>query len=91
MSVTLTEQDKFTLRIAARGAVTLMSATDAAGKPHRVATDGAIALGSATGLVGHVLAKHPQGKGLNGKSSPPYGRDGPQDHRSPRRRLMGRS
>ena len=56
MSITLTDQDKFTLRTAAYGAVTLMSAADAAGKPHKAATEGSIALASATGLVGHVLA-----------------------------------
>jgi hypothetical protein len=68
MSVTLTDQDNLTLRTAAYGAVTLMAAADAAGKPHKVATEGSIALSSATGLVGHVLAKYPTGKDLNGKS-----------------------
>lgn len=68
MSVTLTHQDKITLRTAAYGAVSLMVAADAVGKPHRAATDGSIALGSATGLVGHVLAEWPKGVNLNGKS-----------------------
>ncbi|MDP4500951.1 hypothetical protein [Nonomuraea turcica] len=68
MSVTLNDQDKLTLRTAAYGAVTLMSAADAAGKPHKAATEGSIALASATGLVGHVLAKAPKGKDLGGKS-----------------------
>ena len=69
MSVTLSDQDKNTLRIAAYGAITLLSAAGAAGgSPHKIATNGSIALGSATGLVGHVLAKYPQGKELNGKS-----------------------
>ncbi|WP_327586063.1 hypothetical protein OHA25_02825 [Nonomuraea sp. NBC_00507] len=68
MSSTLTDQDKHTLRIAAYGAVTLMSAADAAGKPHKAATEGSIALASATGLVGHVLAEYPKGKDLGGKS-----------------------
>ena len=68
MSVTLTDQDKLTLRTAAYGAVTLMAAADAGGKPHKVAAEGSIALSSATGLVGHVLAKYPTGKDLNGKS-----------------------
>ncbi|MEV4115801.1 serine hydrolase domain-containing protein, partial [Nonomuraea sp. NPDC049695] len=67
MSVTLTEQDELTLRIAAWGAVSLMSAAGAAGSAHKVATEGSIALTSATGLVGHVLAKAP--KGLSGKST----------------------
>ncbi|MFI6600114.1 hypothetical protein ACIBHX_28055 [Nonomuraea sp. NPDC050536] len=68
MSITLTDQDQLTLRTAAYGAVTLMSAAGAAGSPHRIATDGSIALGSATGLVGHVLAKSPKVADLNGKS-----------------------
>ncbi|GIH77349.1 hypothetical protein [Planobispora longispora] len=66
MSVTLTDQDALTLRTAAWGAVSLMSAAGAAGSPHRVATEGSIALTSATGLVGHVLTKAP--RGLDGKS-----------------------
>ncbi|GAA0415608.1 hypothetical protein GCM10009530_78660 [Microbispora corallina] len=66
MSVTLTDQDTLTLRIAAYGAVSLMSAAGAGGSAHRVATDGSIALASATGLVGHVLAKAPKGRDLNG-------------------------
>ncbi|GAA1560602.1 hypothetical protein GCM10009678_49370 [Actinomadura kijaniata] len=45
------------LRTAAYGAVTLMSAADVTGSPHKVATQGSIALSSATGLVGHVLAE----------------------------------
>jgi hypothetical protein len=57
MSVTLTDQDKATLRTAAYGAVSLISATSAVGgSPHKAATDGSIALGSATGPIGHVLA-----------------------------------
>ncbi|GAA3600901.1 hypothetical protein GCM10022419_101300 [Nonomuraea rosea] len=63
MSVTLalTDQDKLTLRVAAWGAVSLMSAAGAAGSAHKVATRGSIALTSATGTVGHVLAKAPKG------------------------------
>ncbi|WP_157246312.1 hypothetical protein [Nonomuraea typhae] len=61
MSVTLSDQDKLTLRVAAWGAVSLMSAAGAAGSAHKVATDGSIALTSATGLVGHVLTKAPKG------------------------------
>lgn len=68
MSVTLTHQDKLTLRTAAYGAVTLMAAAGAAGRPHRAATDGSIALYSATGLVGHVLAEKSKGMDLNGTS-----------------------
>ncbi|GAA2208452.1 hypothetical protein GCM10009850_039100 [Nonomuraea monospora] len=61
MSITLTDQHKLTLRTAAWGAVSLMSAAGAAGSAHKVATQGSIALTSATGLVGHVLAKAPKG------------------------------
>ena len=68
MSVILTDQDKITLRTAAYGAVSLLAAADAAGKPHKVATQGSIALASATGLVGHVLADKSTGMNLNGKS-----------------------
>jgi hypothetical protein len=69
MSLTLSDQDQTTLRTAAYGAVTLLSAAGAAGgSPHKIATNGSIALGSATGLVGHVLAEYPKAKELNGKS-----------------------
>jgi hypothetical protein len=68
MSVTLTDQDKSTLRTAAYGAVSLMAAADATGKPHKVATNGSIALSSATGLVGHVLAAKSKDIHLSGKS-----------------------
>ncbi|MGW3346454.1 hypothetical protein ACWDA3_24345 [Nonomuraea rubra] len=68
MSLTLTHQDKITIRTAAWGSISLMAAADAAGKPHRAATDGSIALASATGLTGHVLAEWPKGVNLRGKS-----------------------
>ncbi|MGN9783509.1 hypothetical protein ACTMTF_18895 [Nonomuraea sp. ZG12] len=70
MSITLTDQDKITLRTAAYGAVTLLAAAGAAGKPgaHRIATDGSIALASATGPIGHVLADKSTGVKLSGKS-----------------------
>ncbi|AQZ67744.1 D-alanyl-D-alanine carboxypeptidase [[Actinomadura] parvosata subsp. kistnae] len=61
VTLTLTDQDQLTLRIAAWGAVSLMSAAGAAGSAHKVATHGSIALTSATGPVGHVLAKAPKG------------------------------
>ena len=61
MSFTLTDQDKHTLRLAAWGAVSLMSAAGAAGSAHKVATHGSIALTSATGMVGHVVTKAPKG------------------------------
>jgi hypothetical protein len=68
MSITLTDQDKRTLRTAAYGAVSLLAAAGAASSPHRIATDGAIALASATDLVGHVLAEKPKDMNLSGKS-----------------------
>ncbi|MFG3437727.1 serine hydrolase domain-containing protein [Nonomuraea sp. NPDC047897] len=61
MSITLTDQDKNTLRIAAWGAISLMSAAGAAGSAHKAGTEGSIALTSATGPVGHVLTKAPKG------------------------------
>ncbi|MGP4095093.1 hypothetical protein [Nonomuraea sp. KM90] len=61
MSVTLSGQDTLTLRTAAWGAVSLMSAAGAAGSAHKAATEGSIALTSATGPVGHVLTKAPKG------------------------------
>ncbi|WP_344495291.1 serine hydrolase, partial [Nonomuraea monospora] len=66
MSLTLSEQDQHTLRTAAWGAVALMSAAGAAGSAHRAGTQAGLALTSATGLTGHVLAKAPSG--LNHKS-----------------------
>ncbi|GAB2643177.1 hypothetical protein [Nocardia goodfellowii] len=69
MSITLTTQDKTTLRTAAYGAVSLMAAADSTGKPHKTATEGSIALYSATGLVGHVLAAKSKDIKLQGKSA----------------------
>ncbi|WP_067845406.1 hypothetical protein [Nocardia lijiangensis] len=68
MSITLTDQDKSTLRTAAYGAVALLVAADATGSPHKVATAGSLALSSATGSVGHVLAAKSKDIELNGKS-----------------------
>ncbi|MEQ4724879.1 hypothetical protein [Nonomuraea sp. B19D2] len=69
MSLTLTDQDKLTLRTAAYGAVSLLAAAGAAGgSPYRIATDGSVALASATGPIGHVLADKTKGVNLNGKS-----------------------
>ncbi|WP_039794246.1 hypothetical protein [Nocardia araoensis] len=68
MSITLTDQDKATVRTAAYGAVSLMAAADATGSPHKAATQGSIALSSATGLVGHVLAAKSKDITLNGKN-----------------------
>ncbi|GGV09051.1 hypothetical protein [Streptomyces spectabilis] len=72
MSLTLaalTAQDKDTLRTAAYGAVSLMAAADAAGSPHKAATRGAIALASATGQVGHVLAAKTRIENLGGTTT----------------------
>ncbi|MBB4700941.1 hypothetical protein [Sphaerisporangium siamense] len=69
MSITLTDQDKLTLRTAAYGAVSLLAAAGAAGSPHKIATEGSIALASATGLVGHVLAEKSKIANLNGRSA----------------------
>ena len=67
--IALSDQAKSTLRIAAYGAITLLSAAGAVGgSPHKISTRGSIALGSATGAVGHVLADYPKHKELNGKS-----------------------
>ena len=67
--IALSDQAKSTIRIAAYGAVTLLSAAGAVGgSPHKISTRGSIALGSATGVVGHVLADYPKHKELNGKS-----------------------
>ncbi|WP_084962892.1 hypothetical protein [Thermoactinospora rubra] len=68
MSVTLTDQDKLTLRTAAWGAVSLLAAAGATGSPHKIATHGSLALASATGLVGHVLTKAPKGASLKSKT-----------------------
>ncbi|MGW1885610.1 hypothetical protein [Streptomyces sp. NPDC001970] len=68
MSITLSGQDKNTLRTAAYGAISLLAAADATGSPHKIATEGSIALSSATGLVGHVLAENPRGADLDSKS-----------------------
>ncbi|MGA4847082.1 hypothetical protein ACOBQB_12765 [Streptomyces sp. G5(2025)] len=68
VTLTLTVQDKHTLRTAAYGAVSLLAAADATGSPHKVATHGSIALAAATGPVGHVLAEKSKIGNLNGKS-----------------------
>ncbi|TWJ12238.1 hypothetical protein LX16_2993 [Stackebrandtia albiflava] len=63
------DTEKNTIRVAAYGAVTLLAAAAAAsGSPHKTATRGAIALGAATGPIGHVLARYPKGRDLTGKS-----------------------
>ncbi len=66
MSSTLSAQDNSTLRTAAYGAVSLMAA--ATGSPRRAAANATIALTSATGLVGHVLAANAKDIELKGKT-----------------------
>ncbi|MFI9400735.1 hypothetical protein [Nocardia sp. NPDC052316] len=63
--ITLTDQDKATVRTAAYGAVALIAAS---GAPHRGIAQGSIALTSATGLVGHVLSAKSKDIHLPGKS-----------------------
>ncbi|WP_328387849.1 hypothetical protein [Nocardia sp. NBC_00416] len=69
MSITLTAQDKTTLRTAAYGAVSLLAAAGVGDKPHKIATNGSIALASATGSIGHVLAAKSGKITLTGKSA----------------------
>ncbi|MET7333974.1 serine hydrolase domain-containing protein [Nonomuraea sp. NPDC005650] len=66
MPITLSDQDKSTLRTAAYGAVSLMAA--ATGSPHQAATNATIALTSATGLVGHVLTAKAKDIELKGRT-----------------------
>jgi hypothetical protein len=68
MSINLTAQDEITIRTAAYGAVSLMSAAGIAGSAHRIGTEGSLALFAATGAVGHVLA-NAKGLKLKGKST----------------------
>ncbi|MEU4997057.1 hypothetical protein [Streptomyces sp. NPDC021622] len=68
ITITFTEQDKLTLRTAAYGAISLLAAADAAGSPHKIATQGSIALASATGPVGYVLAEKSKIGDLGGTS-----------------------
>ncbi|KAF0846001.1 hypothetical protein [Nocardia caishijiensis] len=64
-TITLTDQDKATLRTAAYGAVSLIAA---AGAPHKAVSHGSVALTSATGLVGHVLSTKSRDIRLPGKT-----------------------
>ncbi|MGV9818933.1 hypothetical protein [Nocardia xishanensis] len=64
-TITLTDHDNSTLRTAAYGAVSLMAAS---GAPHKAIAHGSIALTTATGLVGHVLAAKTKDIHLHGKS-----------------------
>ncbi|WP_067698046.1 hypothetical protein [Nocardia jejuensis] len=66
MSLNLTAQDQQTVRTAAYGAVSLLASTG--GKPSKAATEGSLALMSATGPIGHVLAAKSKDIKLKGKS-----------------------
>ncbi|GAB4587834.1 serine hydrolase domain-containing protein [Nocardia sp. IFM 10818] len=66
MSIALSAHDESTLRTAAYGAVSLMAA--ATGSPRTAATNATVALRSATGLVGHVLAANVKDVALQGKT-----------------------
>lgn len=66
MSITLSDQDKSTLRTAAYGALSLMAA--ATGSPRKAVTNASIALTSATGLVGHVLTAKTKDIELKGRT-----------------------
>lgn len=73
MNTTFSTEAKTTLRTAAYGAIELLSAAGAAGaSPHKIATDGSIALASATGPIGHVLAEKQYGAKVKGKSVADY-------------------
>lgn len=68
MTITLTPAEKTTIRTAAFGAVTLIAHANAT-SAHRTATNGSLALYSATGLVGHVLGEKTRDIKLKHKSS----------------------
>ncbi|MEU6381060.1 hypothetical protein [Streptomyces sp. NPDC046909] len=69
MSVTLSDQDKNTLRTAAYGAISLLAAAAGNDSPGKIASQGSIALHSATGLVGHVLSEKSSAGDLSGKTT----------------------
>jgi hypothetical protein len=68
MTVDLTAQDEITIRTAAYGTVSLLSAAGIAGSAHKIGTDASLALVAATGAVGHVVA-NVKGMKLKGKST----------------------
>jgi hypothetical protein len=68
MTVTFTAQDETTIRTAAWGAVSLLSAAGIAGSAHRIGTDASLALAATTGAVGHVVASA-KGSKIKGKST----------------------
>lgn len=72
MSINLTAQDKTTVQTAAYGAIDLLSAASIGNAPGKVAADGYLALFSATGPIGHVLAEKRRAAKPEGKSVAAY-------------------
>jgi hypothetical protein len=68
MTINLTAQDEITIRTAAYGTVSLLSAAGIAGSAHKIGTDASLALAATTGAVGHVVA-NAKGMKLKGKST----------------------
>ncbi|MEV3937770.1 hypothetical protein AB0K52_17535 [Glycomyces sp. NPDC049804] len=68
MTASLSAQDQITIRTAAYGAVSLLSAAGIAGSAHKIGTDASLALTAATGTVGHIVADA-KGLKLKGKST----------------------
>ncbi|WP_405134778.1 hypothetical protein [Nocardia sp. NBC_01388] len=65
-TLALTAQNEATVRSAAYGAVSLISA--ASDKPHKAAIAGSLALTAATGQIGHVLNAKSKDIHLSGKT-----------------------
>jgi len=65
---TLNAQDEITIRTAAWGTVSLLSAAGISGSAHRIGTDASLALAATTGTVGHVVASA-KGAKLKGRST----------------------
>ncbi|MDN3240821.1 hypothetical protein [Glycomyces tritici] len=68
MTTSLSTQDQVTIRTAAYGTVSLLSAAGIAGSAHKIGTDASLALVAATGTVGHIVADA-KGVKLKGKST----------------------
>ncbi|SDK38935.1 hypothetical protein [Streptomyces indicus] len=67
-ALSLSADEKATLRTAAYGAVSLLAAVDGTGQPGKIAAHGSMALYAGTGPVGHVLAEKAKVHDLSGKS-----------------------
>ena len=68
MTANLSTQDETTIRTAAYGVVSLLSAAGLAGSAHKIGAEAGLALVAATGTVGHVVADA-KGVKLKGKST----------------------